>query len=176
MPVRPPQPPTSFGPVDQLTTPMIARLPFVSRNAGAPESPAQAPSPALSPLVAGSNSRICSGAGYSGDDERCRAHGAAGSAVAAHGDAVAGNHQRIADRDCFGFAADPHRRNSRRQRLGELDQRDVGRGEMGEQPFEIELRIALDARDVFENRLLSGLAVDELVVGAGLYAMRRRQQ
>ena len=47
---------------------------------------------------------------------------------------------------------------------------------MGEKPLQIELRIALDARDVFENRLLSGLAIDELVVGAGLYAMRRGQQ
>src|SRR6185437_389377 len=52
-PVRPPQPADSFGPVDQLTTPTIARYPSMSRNAGAPESPAQAPSPAVSPLVCG---------------------------------------------------------------------------------------------------------------------------
>src|SRR6185295_17563584 len=58
-PVRPPQPAEFPGPVDQLTTPMRVKRPPAARKTGAPESPVQAPSPALSPLVAGCTRRIC---------------------------------------------------------------------------------------------------------------------
>ncbi len=59
-PVRPPQPAASFGPVDQLTKPSTAGGDACEvRNAGAPESPAHAPRPGLSPLLAGSNNLIC---------------------------------------------------------------------------------------------------------------------
>jgi len=63
IPVRPPQPSVKFGPVDQLTTPRITGPAPEVRNAGAPESPAQAPKPAASPLLAGSNNLICNGPG-----------------------------------------------------------------------------------------------------------------
>src|SRR3954454_16637664 len=44
-PVRPPQPLVLLGPVDQLTTPTITARPDCISNAGAPESPVQAPKP-----------------------------------------------------------------------------------------------------------------------------------
>src|SRR5206468_3028437 len=63
IPVRPPQPAVKFGPVDQLTTPIILRSLPEPAKVGAPESPAQAPNPAVSPLLTGSNSLICSDPG-----------------------------------------------------------------------------------------------------------------
>src|SRR5262245_5890905 len=63
-PVSPPQPSEFRGPVDQLTTPMIAGWPSARPNTGPPESPVQAPSPGLSPRVAGSCRRICKVPGW----------------------------------------------------------------------------------------------------------------
>jgi hypothetical protein len=115
-----------------------------------------------------------------GDDETGGANYSAAAAVAAHGDAIAGDYERVAHRDGFGVAADRHRGDSRRQRIDELDQRQVRGSEMGKQPLEIELRVALNARDVFEQghlaQALARLTVDELVVGAWLHAMRRGEQ
>ena len=49
----PPQPSSPAGPVDQLTTPSTRIRPSVSRNAGPPESPTQAPNPERSPHTRG---------------------------------------------------------------------------------------------------------------------------
>src|SRR5258708_37739149 len=62
-PVSPPQPAEFPGPVDQLTTPIMTGF-GAMRKTGAPESPLQAPSPAVSPLLAGSNRRICKVPGF----------------------------------------------------------------------------------------------------------------
>src|SRR4029077_3066021 len=115
-------------------------------------------------------------AGYSRSDKcRCSNY-AAGAAVAAHGDAVAGDHKGVADSDRLFFGAERHRQDFGRQWRRELDQRHGGGGEMAEQPLEIELRIALDARDVFQYRPLARRTGDELVFGARLHAMGGGEQ
>ena len=52
----------------------------------------------------------------------------------------------------------PRRRDARRQRLGELDQRDVGGGEMGEEALQVELRVTGDARMSFSAGTSPGTA------------------
>src|SRR4029077_5949782 len=68
-------------------------------------------------------------AGYSRSDKCRRSNYAAGAAVAVHGDAVAGDHEGVADGDRFLFGAERHWRDIRRQWRSELDQRHVGGGE-----------------------------------------------
>ena len=47
---------------------------------------------------------------------------------------------------------------------------------MGEQSFQVELRLAFDAQNILQHRILSDLAGNELVVGARLHAMRRGEE
>ena len=135
----------------------------------------QAPRPARSPLVAGSNRRICSDAGLAGRREGRGARRVAGAAVAAHRDAVAGDDEFIADRDRALGARERRWSEGRRKRRGELEERHVGGGPMGEQRREVELRMPRDRRDVLELGLVRGVEDDELVVGARRHAMRRRE-
>jgi hypothetical protein len=44
-----------------------------------------------------------------------------------------------------------------------------------EETLYVKLRVAFDADDGLEDRRLPRLAAEELVIGAGLHAMRRRQ-
>jgi hypothetical protein len=65
--------------------------------------------------------------------------------------------------------------DSRWKRFGELNEGDIGGRKMIEEPLYVELRVAFDAGDTLENWRLVRFAADELVIGAGLHAMRRRQ-
>ena len=175
IPVRPPQPVVRFGPVDQLTTPSTAGVAPEMRNAGAPESPPQAPKPALSPLLTGSYNRICSGP-PAGDHKRGDARGAAGAAITAHRHAVTGNHKRIPGGNGFAACGDDRWRNSCREWLGKFDQCNIGGRQVVEQSLDVKLRMTFDVDDVLEHRRLPRLAAEDLVIGAGLHAMRGRQQ
>ena len=176
MPVSPPQPAGKFGPVDQLTTPMIASLPFVvakSRRAGIASAGAKAGSFSFGRRIEQADLQRT---WVAGDDERCRAHHAVGAVGAAHGDAIAGNHERVADGDCFVFAGDAAggiRVGSGSASLSSATSA-VARWANSLLRSNCGSRSIRD--DVFEHRPLSGLAVGELVIGAGLHAMRRREQ
>ena len=176
MPVRPPQPRGEFRagrPADDADDCEIAVSVAKRRRAGIAGAGAEA---GALPFGVRIEQADLQSAGHSRDDERCGANSPSGAAVAAHGNAIAGDHESIADGDARAVADERHRRNARRQWFGKLDQRHVRGGKMGEKPLEIELRIALDARDIFQDRLAPRVAVDQLVVGAGLHAMRRGQQ
>ena len=112
-PVRPPQPPVRFGPVDQLTMPITTRLPLSSRKAGAPESPVQAPSPALAPFGRRIKQADFERTRMAGDGERCRMHKPVEPFGAAHRHADAGDDERVADGDQFAVAGEPRRRDAR---------------------------------------------------------------
>src|SRR5580692_1982725 len=113
-------------------------------------------------------------AGLAGGDQCCSTQSAGGAAVAAYGDTVAGNDKSIADGDGFFFRTERHRRQFCRQRLGKLEQRHIGGRKMAEQPLQIELRIALDTRDVFQERMFTWRAEQQLVFRAWQHAMGGR--
>ena len=91
----PPQPAAPFGPVDQLMTPTITGPPGLSSNTGPPESPVQAPIP--SRVLDGIDQPDLERAGLAGGNEAGDTRGAAALAVAAHGDADAGDGEAAAD-------------------------------------------------------------------------------
>ena len=141
-PVRPPQPSSSFGAVDQLTTP-ITSGPSPSK-AGAPESPVQAPRPARLLRVAGSYRRTCSVPGLPVTASCRHARHAEAAAVPALRDAEAGDGERLADGDAA-RGGERRRHDDIGQRRRELDQRDIGGGAAGGVARHVEARMTRDA-------------------------------
>ena len=102
------------------------------------------------------------------------ADGAAALAVAAHGDADAGDGEAAADDD----RDIGHAERGRRLALGrrrQLQQRDIGRRAMRQHRLHVEAGMNGDALDVLQRRLPVRAIFDDLVIGAGLHAMRRGQ-
>ena len=172
-PVRPPQPSLIAGPVDQLTTPITASAPPMSRKTGAPESPVQAPRPRALALGGGIDEADLQRARLAGGDERRGAHRAAALAVAAHGEAIARDHETVAGGD---------RAARRRKRAGttlsgaaSLSSATSAVTRWRNAAFDVELGMSGDARDVLEHRLPRGVELDQLVVGARQHAVRGRE-
>jgi len=174
--VSPPQPALKFGPVDQLTAPITLKPPPSSRKSRSPGIAGAGPQSGAHSLGRRVNQPDLQIPRLARNGKRRGAHDAPGPSLAAHAVTVSNDDKRIADGHRLRFASNPHRRDSRRKRLGEFDQRHIRRREMAEEPLHVELRLAFDAGDVFKDRGFADFAGNELVVGAGLHAVGRREQ
>ena len=145
----------------------------MSRNTGAPESPVQAPSPGVFALGGGIGEPDLQRSGLAGGGQRRGAHGAAGLAVAAHGDAEARDDETVADGDRRAGWRQERRRDLGRR--GELEQGDVRGHAMAERRIRVEPGMPRNPRDVLERRLPRGIELDQLVVGARRHAMGGRE-
>ena len=108
-PVNPPQPAAPFGPVDQLMTPTMhgaARLVLEHRAAGIAGAGANS---VANTVGYGIDQADLQRAGLARGNEAGNANGAAALAVAAHGDADAGDGEAAADLDRNIRHADRHR-------------------------------------------------------------------
>ena len=173
-PVSPPQPAEPFGPVDQLTTPTMAGPVCLSSNTGAAGISGAGAEPVARALAHGIDQTNLQRARLAGRDQSGDADGAAALAVAAHGDADAGDREAAADDD--GDVGQAERR--RRLALGgrtQLQQRHIGRRAMRQHRLHVEAGMNGDALDILQRRLPVRAIFDDLVVGAGLHAMRRGQ-
>src|SRR5262249_278247 len=109
--------------------------------------------------------------GLAGGDKAGDADGATALAIAAHGDADAGDDEAAADDD-WNIR---HAKGSRRLALGrliELQQRAIGTGAMRQHRIHLEVGMDRDAAQGLQRRVARAV-VDDAVFRAGLYAMRR---
>ena len=130
--MSPPQPPVRFGPVDQLTMPMHGEAAIVvakGRRAGIAGAGAE---PGADPFGRRIEQADFQRARVTGDGERRHMRKPVEPVGAAHRHADAGNNECIADSDLFVVAA--IRTGVMRAGAGsrELEQRDIGCGEMRE--------------------------------------------